>query len=195
VDKVLFRFVKQVARLAQRYSAAGLTTISHPRGHGFAGWKHIVFHYLRVHMEASVPEIVDWAEEMDRIRAVLNLEFGEFPHYSTLYKSFDRTPMSIWRGLLSGSAELLERSGRAAIDATYFSRWQASQHYLGQTDRSVRTGQATFLVDTHSNAIMDLHCLTKWPSAMRIGPKVALRNAGDLQSLAAGKGLRRPGIS
>ena len=188
MPKVLFRFVRQVASLAQKYSAAGLNTISHPRGHGFAGWKHVVFHYLRVYMDASLPEIVDWAEEMDRIRAVLDLEFGEFPHYSTLYRSFEWTPMSVWRGLLSGTADLLEQSGHAAIDATYFRRWQASQHYLTRTGRSVHTVQATFLVDTAENAITDLHCSTKWPSGMRIGPKVALRNIDDLQSLAADKG-------
>lgn len=30
-------------------------------------------------------------------------------------------------------------------------------------------------------------CSTKWPSEMRIGPKVALRNAGGLRSLTADK--------
>ncbi len=188
VPKVLFRFVRQVASMAQKYSAAGLQQISDPKGNGFAGWKHVVFHYLRVHMEASLPEIVDWAEEMDRIRALLDIEFGDFPHYSTLYKSFDRAPMSLWRGLLSGTADLHEHSGHAAIDATYFRRWQVSQHYLKRTDRSVQTVQATFLVDTGSQAITDFHCSTKWPSGMKIGPKVALRNADELDSLAADKG-------
>ena len=53
--------------------------------------------------------------------------------------------------------------------------------------RSVRD-QATVLVNTAEGAILDLHCSMKWPSGMRIDPKVALRNAGDLRSLAADKG-------
>jgi IS5 family transposase len=194
MQKVLFRFVRQVASLAQKYTAAGLNKISHPTGHGFDGWKHVVLHYLRVHMDASYRQIVDWAEEMDRVRALLNIEFGEFPHPTTLYRSFERTPMSVWRGLLSGTAKLLEQSGHAAIDATYFRRWQASQHYLDRTGRSVHTVQATFLVDTAENAITDLHCSTKWPSGMRIGPKVALRNGDDLQSLAGDKGYDDQGF-
>jgi IS5 family transposase len=96
--------------------------------------------------------------------------------------------MSVWRELLRRSAELLDQNGHAAIDATYFDRQQASTHYLKRTGRSVRTIQATFLVDTAEGAVLDLHCSTKWPSGMRIGPKVALRNAGDLRSLAADKG-------
>ena len=53
--------------------------------------------------------------------------------------------------------------------------------------RSVRD-QATVLVNTAEGAILDLHCSMKWPSGMRIDPKVALRNADDLRSLAADKG-------
>jgi IS5 family transposase len=84
--------------------------------------------------------------------------------------------------------ELLNQNGHAAINATYFDRHQTSTHYLKRTGRSIRTIQATFLVDTAEGAILDLHCSTKWPSGMRIGPKAALRNAGDLRSLAADKG-------
>src|SRR5699024_11053937 len=103
----------------------------------------------------------------------------------SLCKAFKRAPMSVWRELLRRSAELLDQNGHAAIDATYFDREQASTHYLKRTGRSIRTIQATFLVDTADRAILDLHCSTKWPSGMRIGPKVVLRNAGDLRSLAA----------
>ncbi len=52
----------------------------------------------------------------------------------------------------------------------------------------MQTIQATFLIDTAEGAILDLHCSTKWPDETRIGPKVALRNAGELRSLAADKG-------
>lgn len=188
MEKTLFRFVKQVASLAQKLTDAALIQLSDPAGNGFAGWKHAVLLYLREHMDAEYEEIIDWAEEMERIRFLLGLRRGKFPAPSTLCKAFKRAPMSVWRELLRRSAELLDQNGHAAIDATYFDRQQASAHYLKRTELSIRTIQATFLVDTAEGAILDFHCSTKWPSGMRIGPKVALRNAGDLRSLAADKG-------
>ena len=139
-------------------------------------------------MEAEYEEIIDWAAEMDRVRRVLGLRRGEFPAPSTLCKAFKRAPMSVWRQLLRRSAELLVQNGHAAIDATYFDRQQASAHYLRRTGRSVRTIQTTFLVDTAEGAIINLHRSTKWPSGMRIGPKVACVPQGDLRTLAADKG-------
>ena len=188
MSKTLFRFVKQVASLAQKLTDAAVMQLSHPAGKPVAGWKHAVLLYLQEHMEAEYEEIIDWAAEMDRVWRVLDLRRGEFPAPSTLCKAFKRAPMSVWRQLLRRSAELLAPNGHAAIDATYFDRQQASAHYLRRTGRSVRTTQTTFLVDTAEGAIIDLHCSTKWPSGMRIGPKVALRNVGDLRTLAADKG-------
>jgi IS5 family transposase len=162
--------------------------ISHPAGNGVVGWKHAVLHFLQLHMGATLQEALDWAEEMERVRAALVLERGEFPGPSALCKSFDRAPMRIWREVLRLSSELLNQSGRAAIDATYFDRRQASNHYLSRCDREVQTVQATFLVDTAQGAVIDVHCSTKWPNGTNVGPQVALRNAGDLRSLAADKG-------
>ena len=139
-------------------------------------------------MGASYEEIVDRAEEMDRIRLLLSVSRGSFPHPSTLCRAFNRTPMRVWRQLLRRSAELLPRNGHGAIEATYFDRWQASSHYLQRCNLSVQTIQTTFLIDTEESAILDLHCSTKWPSGMRIGPKVVRWNADDLRSLAADKG-------
>jgi IS5 family transposase len=47
--------------------------------------------------------------------------------------------MRIWGGLLRLSSELLDQSGHAAIDATYFDRRQASSHCLKRCDREVQT--------------------------------------------------------
>jgi IS5 family transposase len=45
--------------------------------------------------------------------------------------------MRTWGGLLRLSSELLDQSGHAAIDATYFDRRQASSHCLKRCDREV----------------------------------------------------------
>jgi IS5 family transposase len=65
VRKTLFRFVKQVASVAQKHSAAGLTKVSNPSGYGFSGWKHVVLHYLRIELGATFEEVVDRASEMN----------------------------------------------------------------------------------------------------------------------------------
>ena len=186
--KTLFRFVKQVASLAQKHSAAGLTKVSNPSGYGFAGWKHVVLHYLRIELGATFEEVVNWASEMDRVRALLNLTIDGFPHPSTLCRSFNRTPMSVWRVLLSRSSRLLDRSGHTAIDSTFFTRQRASPHYLRRIDRSVETLKATLLIDLEDQAIIDVDCSTRWPNDAKIGPKLARRNADTIQSLAADKG-------
>ncbi len=150
MQKTLFRFVKQVVSIARKLTDAALMQISDPAGNGVAGWKHAVLHFLRLHMEATLEEVLDWAEEMERVRAALVLERGEFPGPSALCKSFDRAPMRIWRELLRLSSELLNQSRHAAIDATYFDRRQASSHYLSRCNREVQTVQATFLVGLRS---------------------------------------------
>ncbi|PHQ38974.1 IS5/IS1182 family transposase, partial [Halorubrum persicum] len=53
MSKLLFRFVKQAASLAQKRCAASPTAVSDPTGHGFPGWKHVTLHFLRVHMDAT----------------------------------------------------------------------------------------------------------------------------------------------
>ena len=188
VQKVLFRFVKQAISIARKLTDAALMQMSHPAGNGGAGWKHAVLHFLRLHMEATLEEVSDWGEEMERVRAAFILERGEFPGPPALCKSFDRAPMRIWRELLRRSSELLDQNGYAEIDATYFDRRQASNHYRKQCDREIQTVQATFLVDTAQGAVIDVHRSAKWPSGTTIGPQVARRNAGDLLRLAADKG-------
>jgi hypothetical protein len=80
-----------------------------PAGHGFADWKHLTLHFLRVHMGASYAEIVDWTSEMDRVRAVLELTRTEFPASSTLWRAFQRVPTRIWCQLLHRSVAVESR--------------------------------------------------------------------------------------
>lgn len=148
----------------------------------------MVLHYLRIEMDATFEEIVDWVSEMDRIRALLKLPINGFPDSSTLCRSFNRTPMSVWRVLLSRSARLLEQSGHMTIDSTFFTRQRASPHYFRRIDRSVETVKTTFLVDLATHAIIDVDCSTWWPNDAKIGLKLARRNVDELVSLAADKG-------
>lgn len=76
VTKALFRFVKQVVSSAQKLTDAAVIQLSHPAGNGFTGWKHTVLLYLREHMDAEYEEVIDWAEEMKRVRLLLSLRRG-----------------------------------------------------------------------------------------------------------------------
>ncbi|ELY98253.1 ISH9-type transposase [Natrialba chahannaoensis JCM 10990] len=42
---------------------------------------------------------------MSEVRDVLDLDQDELPDYSTIYKSFDRLKMWVWRALLRVSAQ------------------------------------------------------------------------------------------
>ncbi|WP_225335217.1 IS5 family transposase [Halomicrobium urmianum] len=189
MPKLLFRFVKQAASLAQKRCAASPTAVvSDPAGNGFAGWKHLTLHFLRVHMSASYAEIVDWASEMDRVRAVLQLARFEFPAPSTLWRSFERVPTRIWRQLLGRSATRCDPGDHGALDATFIDRQAASSHYVARSDRDIQTLKTTALVDTESCAVLDVHCSAHWPHDTQVGRQVALRNTEKIESLAGDKG-------
>ncbi len=96
--------------------------------------------------------------------------------------------MKILRVLLSLSAQLHDTADHAAMDATFFDRETASKDYYRRTNYRVQTLKTTALVDTKTQAVLDVHCTTEKRHDTQIGWQVALRNAGDLHSLAADKG-------
>ena len=89
------------------------------------------------------------------------LEPVDLPHQLTPVKWFDRIKTALWRVLLDLSAQLHDLSGHAAIDATFFDRENASKHYCRRTNHRVQTLKTTTLVDTKSQAILDVHCTTE----------------------------------
>jgi len=97
--------------------------------------------------------------------------------------------MSLCRVLLRQSAQQHDPSVHAALDVTFYERDRASRHYCHRTNYRVQTLKVTKLVDTETQAILDLHC-----STMREGndadrcEQIARRNTGDLRTLAADKG-------
>jgi IS5 family transposase len=59
VQKILFHFIEQVVSIARKLTDAALMQISHPAGNGVASWKHSVLHFPRLHMEATLEEVLD----------------------------------------------------------------------------------------------------------------------------------------
>lgn len=119
--------------------------------------------------------------------AEIGLEKDDLPHHSTLVKAFDRFEMEIWRVLLRLSAQLHDTANHAAMDATFFDRETASKHYCRRTNYRVQTLKTTALVDTKTQAVLDVHCTTGKRHDTQIGLQLALRNAGEIASPAADK--------
>ena len=182
------RFTTRAVTLAKNAVDDRDESAASSRGGGFADHALVSLHCLRVYLEKSYRVALDLLSEMPQITGEIGLDAADLPHHSTLVKAFDRFTIAIWRVLLRLSAQLHDPSGHAAIDATFFDRENASRHYCRRTDYRVQTLKATALVDTDTQAVLDVHCTMSRRHDTKIGEQVALRNAGDLLSLAADKG-------
>ena len=133
--------------------------------------------------------IIDRLEVMPPILEIIGLEPDDLPHPSTVNKWLDTIVMQVWRVLLRHSAQLHDPSPHVAVDATYYERSPASKHYCDRTNYHVQTVEATKLVDTKTQAILDVHCsTTREGSDAEVCAQLARRYAGELQTLAADKG-------
>ena len=158
-------------------------------GGSFAEYAMVALHGLRILLDESYEMTIDRLEVMPPILDIIGLEPDDLPHPSTLNKWFDKIRIDVWRVLLRLSAQLHEPSDHVALDATYFERSRASRHYCQRTNYRVQTLEATALVDTDSQAILDVHCTTtKRGSDADVCEQIARRYAGDLRILAADKG-------
>ena len=103
-------FVEQCRRLAKQ--ALGKHA-GEPASGGFARWVHVVLHCFRVEETHSYRETPNRLEYMAEHRELLDLDQDELPDYTTIYKSFDRLKMWVWRALLRVSAQQHLQSGHA----------------------------------------------------------------------------------
>jgi len=183
------RFTEQCVSIAQKVTGEWDESAAPDGGGGFADYAFISLHCLRIYLDTSYRMTIDLLKEMPRITREIGLKAADLPHYSTLCKSYDRIEMSICRVLLYRSVDLHDPSEHAAIDATFYERDRASRHYCRRIGHHITTLEATKLVDTETQAILDIHCTTTrdGSDAARC-EQIARRNAGDLRSLAADKG-------
>ena len=182
------RFTEQMVTLAQN-AVGGRGEVAAPEGGGgFADYAVVSLHCLRIYLAKPYRDALDLLSEMPQILAKIGLKKADLPDHSTLVKAFDRLKMAVWRVLLRLSAQLHDTSGHAAMDTTFFDRKTASKHYCRRTNYRVQTLKTTALVDTDSQAVLDVHCTTEKRHDTQLGWQLARRNAGELHSLAADKG-------
>jgi len=186
---VTSRFTEEMVSLAQSYSDDADEAAAPEGGGSFADYAMITLHGLRILLDESYEMTIDRLEVMPPILDVIGLEPDDLPHPSTLNKWFDRITIDVWRVLLRHSAQLHDPSDHVAVDATYYDRSRASKHYCQRTNYRVQTLEATKLVDTDSQAILDVHCTTtKEGSDAEVCAQLARRWPGELRVLAADKG-------
>lgn len=127
---------------------------------------------------------------MTEVCEALGLDRDELPDYSTIYKSFDRLKMWVWRALLRVSAQQHPQSGHAALDSTFFDRRRASSYFRQRSGSTVQTLKVTALTDVESLAVLDVHITARWKHDTKTGPQVVRVSADDLQSVAADNGFQ-----
>ena len=131
-------------------------------------------------------DLVDELIEMPRIRDAHNLD--SIPAPSTLCKAFDRLEMAVWRVLLNVSLADLPLNGITGIDASGFERAHASTHCTKRTNLTIQQLKTTLLVDTATNAVLDIHVTTTRKHDTQIAPQVVKRNAPSIAVLTGDKG-------
>ncbi len=182
------RFIRKAVTVAKN-AVGGRGEVAAPEGGGgFADYAVVSLHCLRIYLEKPYQEALDLLSKMPQILAEIGLEADDLPHHSTLVKAFDRLQMKVWRVLLRLSTQLHDTSGHVAMDATFFDNETASKHYCRWTNYRVQTPKTTGLVDTASQAVLDVHCTTELRHITQIGWQLARRNAGEIASLTADKG-------
>src|SRR6056297_2472316 len=184
MDIDLLDFVEQCRNLAKQ--ALGKHA-GEPASGGFARWVHVVLHCFRLEEGHSYRETPNRLKYLAEIRDALGLDRDDLPDYSTIYKSFDRLKMWVWRALLRASAQQHPQSGHAALDSTFFDRRRASSYFRQRAGRTIQTLKVTTLTDVDSLAVLDVHINARWKHDTKTGPQVVRRNADDLLSVAADK--------
>ena len=154
------RFTEEMVSLVKSYCDDADEAAAAFRGGSFAEYAMISLHGLRIFLEETYEMLIGRLEAMPPILEIVGLEPDDLPHPSTLNKWFDRIVIQVWRALLRHSAQLHDPSPHVAVDATYYERSPASKHYCDRTKYCVQTIEATKLVDTETQAILDVHCTT-----------------------------------
>ena len=189
------RFTEEVVLVAQRVTGDGDESAAPNGGGGFADYAFVSLHCLRIYLDSSYRMTIDLLKEMPQITGEIGLDAADLPAPSTLCKALDRIEMSLRRVLLRQSAQLHDPSEHAALDATFYDRDHASRHYCHRTNYRVQTLKVTKLVDTESQAVLDVHCSTTLKgSDADLCEQIARRNAGDLRTLAADKGYDKTAL-
>jgi IS5 family transposase len=148
----------------------------------------VSLHCLRIYLDTTYRMTINLLREMPRITREIGRFKSDFPHYSTLCLAFEILEMRICRVLLGQSAQPHDTGDITTIGATYFDCSPASRHYCRRTNYRVQTLEATKLIDTETQVILDLYCTMTWEgSNAELCKQLTRMPAGELRVLTADK--------
>ncbi len=179
----LLQFVERAVVLARRAVSRFSTRYSRKR---IPLRQHVVLLCLQIKKTSTYRDLADELTEMARVRDALYLDL--IPPPSTLCKAFDRLEMAVWRVLLNVSLTDLLLNRVADIDTSGFERAHASAHYTKRTNPTIQHLKTTLLVNTETNAVLDIHVTTTQKHNTQIAPQVVTCNAGAITVLIDDKG-------
>lgn len=142
----------------------------------------VVLYCLKIKLRVTYRDLIDWLEEMPRLRRALGLR--RLPHFTTVQKAFERLSLAIWRMLQRLSVFLGD--GIAALDASGWDRSYASRYYTQRIGLKIRALKTTLLVDTQTQ--LDVHVTTTRKHDTQIAPQLTRRNLERFAVLVADKG-------
>jgi hypothetical protein len=131
---------------------------------------------------------------MTEICDALGLNPGDLPEFTTMYKSFDRLEIWMWRALLRVSAQQHPQSGHVALDGTFCDRRSASSYDRQWSGSNVQTLKVTTVpterrspsltYSTTKRSLGDVVRALGWSRQFReIALMVAISNRGPLCKL------------
>ena len=184
----LARFTKKVVTLAQKAVVGNPKSAVRKGDGGYADWLIVSIHGLKIYLDLPYRRLLDILHEMPRIVRILELEWSELPHFTTVCARMQNLKMPLWRDFLRLSAELHDTGEIQAIDATGMDRVAASQHYAKKTNYTFKAVKTTALIDCKTDPILDIHCPMKQLHDSQVAWQLLTRNLDKLSILAADKG-------
>ena len=178
----LLQFVERAMVLAHRAVARFSTRYSRKR---FTLRQHVVLLCLKVKKTTSLTNSSKCPASV-RLSALTRSPL--LRRSARRSKAFDRLEMAVWRVLLNVSLTDLPVNGVTGIDASGFERAHASTHYTKRTNLTIQQLKTTLLVDTATNAVLDIHVTTARKHDTQIAPQVVKRNAASIKVLTGDKG-------
>jgi len=155
----LLDFVEQCRRLVK--TSVGESTRASPPAAGSVGTT-IVLHCLRLEDGHSYRRNAESADGIWPRFVTHSADPDDLPDYSTIYRSFDRLKMWVWRALLpfprssTRSPNTLRSTARSSTGDVRHRAFVSGQ------DETIQTLKVTTLTDVESLAVLDVHIAARW---------------------------------
>ena len=166
----VYKVAKQAYKLSKRVVPAYSSKYSKKT---YTQHQHIAVACVKIKMRQKYLETEEMLVNMPYLCELL--ELTQVPDYTTMCKAFLRLKACILLLLLYLSVGLLGFSGKASIDSTGFDRHHTSKHYVKRCKMRLQSMKTTFLVDTETLTILDVHATVTRKHDTKILPPLLRR--------------------